>query len=897
MTVPVSRVEATTSSDLAEVVEVRFEHLREALGIGDVRPRLSWKVVTEEAGWSQCAYELEVHDPRGGSRYSTGRVTSADSVLVPWPGPDLTSRERRVVRVRVWRSHTSAPSAWSDHAEVEAGLLLPSDWTASIITPRWEEDSAMDQPAPFFRRDFEVGEGIAAARLYVTAHGVYEIEINGRRVGDQVLAPGWTAYQDRLRYQTFDVASLLRVGWNAIGGIVGDGWFRGLIGFRGGRRNVYGDRVGLFAQLEIRYLDGASVIVPTDDHWRASRGPIRSSGLYPGEVYDARLEQDGWSEPGFDDNDWSTVRARRLDLGRLVAPSGPPVRRIETVAPIAIVRSPSGQPILDFGQNLVGRLRLRVRGTSGTELRLRHAEVLEDGELCTRPLRGANATDRYILRGADGGEEWEPRFTIHGFRYVEIAGWPGEVTASDVEAVVIHTDMERSGWFTCSDPTIDRLHENVVWSMRGNFVDIPTDCPQRDERLGWTGDLQVFAPTASFLYGCAGTLASWLQDLVVEQERTGTVPPYVPWIRFTFPATPIAAWGDAAVIVPWVLYERFGDPGFLERQFASMTRWVDQIEALAGANHRWEAGTQFGDWLDPTAPPDRPGSARTDPFLIATAYHALTTRIVSEAAKVLGRQDDADRYGSLSAAVRVAFNEEFVSPTGRVVGDTQTAYAVALQFDLIESATQRDRARARLVDLVAQGGHRIATGFVGTPLICDALAAANASDHAYHLLTQRECPSWLYPVSMGATTVWERWDSLLPDGHVNPGQMTSFNHYALGAIADWLHRVVAGLAPADVGYRRLLVAPRPGGGLRSAAASHETPYGRASVSWRRQAGSLMVDVTVPPGTTASVRLPDPTFAPVEVLAGRHSFTCAFRAPEDDPSRPQVPDLHSIAVGS
>ncbi|MFC7588345.1 alpha-L-rhamnosidase C-terminal domain-containing protein [Nonomuraea antimicrobica] len=436
------------------------------------------------------------------------------------------------------------------------------------------------------------------------------------------------------------------------------------------------------------------------------------------------------------------------------------------------------------------------------------------------------------------------------------------------------------GSFSCSDPDLTRLHENVVWSLRGNYVDLPTDCPQRDERLGWTGDIQVFAPTAAFLYDCAGPLTSWLADLAAEQTALGTVPHYVPWVPL-LPAEPAAAWGDAAVIVPWVLYERFGDLGVLRAQYASMKAWVDEIAALAGEGHLWDKGFQFGDWLDPAAPPDDPFKARTDSALVATAYHAWTARIVADTADLLGHAADAARYAELAAAVRRAFVREFVTPSGRLACDTQTAYALALHLDLLDTPAQRERAGRRLVELVAADGHHIGTGFVGTPLVCDALVAVGAYDTAYELLTQRECPSWLYPVTMGATTIWERWDSMLPDGTVNPGEMTSFNHYALGAVADFLHRTVAGLAPAAPGYRRLRVAPRPGGGLTGADASLETPYGPASVSWTRTESTMTITATVPPGATAEIVPPWPDAVAQEVGSGTHTFTGSYRSPDLD----------------
>jgi len=885
----------------AGVHSVRFEHHREPLGIGEPRPRISWKVATDAPGWRQSAYEVEVRDPVGEDHWASGRVESDESVLVPWDAPPLRSRGRRAVRVRVWGPDGGEPSAWSDAAVVEAGLLQPEDWSAQLASPAEDETRPVDGAAPLLRRAFALRADVASARLYVTAHGLYEVELNGVRVGDHALAPGWTVYRERLRYQTLDVGGLLRAGANAIGAQLADGWFRGRFGFEGGVPKIYGDRVALLAQLEVTYADGTIERVGTDREWRSATGPITAAGIYDGEAYDARLELDGWSSPGFDASAWTPVEIEPLDLARLVAPNGPPVRCTGEVEPLEITTSPSGRTIVDFGQNLVGRLRLRVAGEAGRTITLRHAEVLQDGELCVRPLRHARATDTYVLRGTGAEEEWEPRFTFHGFRYAEVTGWPGEIGPGQLTAAVYHTDMERTGWFSSSDPLLDRLHENVVWGMRGNFLDVPTDCPQRDERLGWTGDLQVFAPTASFLYDCAGMVTSWLRDLAAEQGEDGNVPVFVPFLPLRFGGddalsaeirnAATAAWGDAAVIVPWVLYQRFGDLAVLDEQFDSMRAWVDLEAERAGEGLLWDTGMQLGDWLDPSAPPDRPALASTDAHLVATAYLSYSARLVSRAAAILGRTEEAERYASVADGARKAFNAEYVTPAGRVASDSQTAYALALQFELLESEEQRKRAGRRLAQLVARSGYRISTGFVGTPLVCQALQDAGELEAAYALLLQRECPSWLYPLTMGATTVWERWDSLLPDGRVNPGEMTSFNHYALGAVADWMHRTVAGLGPDAPGYRRLLVRPRPGGGLAHAEAAHETPYGRAEVRWRRADGELEVSVLVPPNTTARVDLPGDG-EPAEVGSGSHRFRVPFPGPEED-EPPQASGFRSM----
>jgi alpha-L-rhamnosidase len=858
------------------VTPVRFEHLSEPLGLGVDRPRLSWTVATHQPNWTQSAYEVEALAGGGQVLAGTGRVASSDSVLVAWPFAPLRSRERLTVRARVW-GPAGGPSEWSAPATVEAGLLEPSDWSAQFVAPAWPENKDQANPCPYLRREFELRAAPRRARLYITALGVYEAYLNGQPVSDHVLAPGWTSYHHRLRYQTLDVTPLLHAGRNALGAILGDGWYRGRLGYGGGQRNIYGERLALLAQLEIEYPNGGRERITSDPAWRAATGPLLASELYDGETYDARLEQPGWAMARFNDAGWSAVEVIAGDLARLVAPSGPPVRRTQTQAPISITPLAAGRWRLDFGQNLVGRLRLTVNGPAGQTLTLRHSEVLEQGELATRPLRYAAATDRYTLRGG-GPERYEPRFTYHGFRYAEVAGWPGELSAADVQAVVCHSDLERTGWFECSDPLLNRLHENIVWSMRGNFLDLPTDCPQRDERLGWTGDIQVFSPTACYLFDCAGFLSSWLADLAAEQAAAGgQVPFFVPAVPATA-ALPAAAWGDAAVIVPWVLYEHYGDLGILQTQFASMRAWVDLVAGLAGEKRLWDTGVQFGDWLDPSAPPDKPGHARAAPEIVATAYLARSAELVGRAANLLGRAAEAARYLDLAAEVRAAFAREYVTPQGRLMSDAPTAYALALEFALLPQPEQRQRAGQRLAELLRQGGDHISTGFVGTPLVCDALCSAGDTAAAYRLLLQRECPSWLYMVTMGATTIWERWDSLLPDGSVNPGEMTSFNHYALGAVADWLHRVVGGLAPAEPGYHRLRIAPRPGGGLTHARARLRTPYGPASCAWHVEAGAITVGIEVPPNATAEVSLPGREGEPLSVGAGQHTWTYPYAPP-------------------
>lgn len=840
----------------------RFEHRTgtgPVLGMGTTSPRLSWTVKHADTGWEQTAYEVEI--TRGGTSESY-LVSGRDQVLVPWPAPSLRSRERAAVRVRV--AHGDDWSPWSEAGVVEAALFDSAGWRARFVSP--VEIGAEGGRAPIVTGRLHIPSPVLSAWLYATAYGVYVPSINGRRVDDTVLAPGWTSYEHRLRYHVYDVTDLIVPGENVVEALLGNGWYRGRLGYTNDRA-LYGHRLALLAQLEVTTADGAVHILATDGTWRACESKVVADDLYDGQTTDLRLC----------DAPYSGVEVIEADLSSLIAPDGPPIRPTGVLPAQKVWTSPSGKTLVDFGQNAVGWVRLRVHGLpAGTEVVIRHAEVIEDGELCTRPLRSARATDTWILDGRD--EVLEPSLTLHGFRYAEVTGVPG-LRVEDLELVVVGSDLRRTGWFESSHELLDRLHENVVWSTRGNFVDLPTDCPQRDERLGWTGDIQVFGPTATFLYDTAGLLTSWLADLAAEQLPDGAVPHIVPDInRNPLAHTPAAAWGDAATIVPWTLYRRTGDLGLLDRQLPSMRAWVDKLTELAGPDRLWRGGFQYGDWLDPTAPPEDASRAKADPDVVATAHFARSCRIVAEAARLLGRPDEAEKYRVLAEEVRAAFARAFVTPAGRVLSDAQTVYALAIEWDLLPLEAQRQQAGRRLADLVRTSGYSIVTGFVGTPLVCDALTSTGHVDVAYRLLLQTRCPSWLYPVTMGATTIWERWDSMLPDGSINPDGMTSFNHYALGAVADWLHRTVAGLAPAVPGYRKLLVRPRPSASLTWAAARHLTPYGEASVSWRRADGLLHLEVRVPVGASAEVHVPG-TDRPETVGHGEYRWTVPCAVPD------------------
>ena len=726
---------------------------------------------------------------------------------------------------------------------------------ANMIAPQHPTEAA-----PLLRREFALDAGHGAVRratLRLSALGVVEAWVNGIRSSDELLAPGWTSYEWRVRVVEHDVTSSVAE-HTVIALRLGNGWYRGWLGFTG-QRAVYGDERAGYAELEVDFADGHVQTVVTDETWRAGGGEIRADDLYNGETIDARLRDDAWLRPGFDDSAWDAVEAVDFDRGRLVPRTSPPVRRVGERAVERVWTSPAGKTLIDFGQNLVGFVRVHVTGPAGAEVVLRHAEVLEHGELGTRPLRRAQATDRFILSGGD--DVFEPTLTFHGFRYAEVTGWPGELDPAALTAVVVASDIRPIGSFSCSDADLVQLHWNVEWGMRGNFLSVPTDCPQRDERLGWTGDLAVFAPTAAFLGDVESFLADWLVDAELERRATPqqTVPVVVPNVMkhldtgFPEPGA-TAVWGDAAVWVPWALWRAYGHKQTLRDAYPLMAAHTRSVEAALSPSGLWDTGFQFGDWLDPDAPADDPGKSKAPSEVVATASAFRTVTIMAEAAAVLGEEGDAAEFARLRERIGAAFREHLVQD-GVVRSDSVTAYALAIAFGLLDGDDRR-RAGDRLAELVRASGYGIRTGFAGTPFILDALTDTGHLDDAYGLLLRRQAPSWLYAVTMGATTIWERWDSMLPDGSIHPGEMTSFNHYAFGAVADWMHRRIAGLSPLEAGYRRFLVAPQPGGGLTWAEASLDSPHGRIAVRWEREAGArLRVEVTVPEGAQAMLRLP------------------------------------------
>ena len=902
-----------------QITRVSFEHHPDGFGIGYARPRLSWRFSSDGAdctGWLQESYDIKI----GASVEDDGKeyhIKSSNSVLVPWPGPDLSSRQRVWLQVRAYgmgtdlngnRAFTS--TAWSAKTLVEAALLYVSDWTAKMIS----SELAIGKNGPIrpvlFRRCFTLPgkvSSISKARLYITAHGLYRASVNGHRIGNEEMGPGWTSYSHRLHYQVFDITSTLNLDKpNVFGVEVAEGWFAGRLGWNDGRYH-YGNKLGFLAQLEVFDEEGQMTELNSPHDWKSCYSATTRSEIYDGEDYDARLEQQGWDyDPEFDETSWTTTEEASPPSATLIASDAPPVRPIESIAPVKIWSSDAGHTLIDFGQNLTGKLEVQLSSFNGDsfeghKLTFSHAEVLENGELCIRTLRTAKPVDSIILSKLQP-ETWSPKFTFHGFRYVQVDGWPdspGLPTVDQIKAVVMHSDITRTGWFSCSDPLVNKLHENANWSMKGNFLSVPTDCPQRDERLGWTGDIQVFTPSASFLYDTSGFLKNWLADVAAEQleDWRGGVPGMVvPDIITkretpTNPPDPQCAWHDVTVLTPWDLYISLGDRELLRTQYASMKAWVDQ-GLPRGANGLWDQNVwQFGDWLDPTAPPDEPGKAATDSLLVADAYLVRVMETITKVSGVLGEAEDEARYSKEVTKVRAAFCHQYVTPAGLLASDTQTAHSLALAFGLLDNHDQIASSTDRLEHLVHLARYRIATGFVGTPLITHALSDYGHHQLAYRMLLEKSCPSWLYPITMGATTIWERWDSMLPDGSINPGTMTSFNHYALGSVVNWLHKNVAGISPLEPGWKKIKVRPVPGGTITSAEATYDSPYGRIECSWKlsESDGTFHLTLSIPPNTTAIVILPSEwrklgqgEESGTEVGSGKHCFSCSFEQDEWPP---------------
>jgi alpha-L-rhamnosidase len=906
---------------------LRCEYLNNPLGIGAVKPRLSWILVSSQRGEKQTAYQILVAssisqlDENIGDLWNSGKVPSDESAQIQYAGKPLTSREQCFWKVRAW-DRDGKPGPWSSVARWQIGLLQPADWKAKWISSGLSdentnalvirhatyetvmEDEVIDvttalvnrvkhnqlklvindktmgeKPAhdvmkrlrvayeyggkadetvinenhilvlpeklaalPYLRKTFEVEAPVQRAILYATALGLYDVHINGKRVGDHVLAPDWTDYRKRVRYQAYDVTDLIKQGRNVIAALLANGWFSGRIG--NGGFEYFGTDPAFLAQLEVTYKDGRTETIVTDDSWKSHVSPILSSDFMVGEDYDARQELKEWDQPGLDESDWTAVALRNEPSLELDSQVSEPVCELCELKPKSISEPLPGHWLYDLGQNMVGVVRLKVSAPAGTEVTLQHAEMLNpDGTIYTKNLRGAPSVDHYICKGG-GTEIWQPRFTFHGFRYVEVTGLTNRPDISAVTGIVIGSDTPRTGEFSCSDPRVNQLQSNIQWGQRGNYLSVPTDCPQRDERLGWMGDAEVFVRTATYNADVAAFFTKWMVDVDDGQSAAGAYGNVSP---NTMSGKGTPAWADAGVICPWTIYEAYGDKRILERHLPAMTKWVEFMrEHSNNLVREGNRGSDYGDWLSI--------NANTPKDLIGTAFFAYSTHLLAQSYAALGHEAKARKYEQLFEDIKTAFNKRYVSPDGSIKGNTQCAYAMALRFDLLPD-DMRPKAAQHLEDDIKTKGWHLSTGFIGVGYLLPVLTETGNANTAYRLLLQDTFPSWLFSVKHGATTIWERWDGWTPDkGFQDPG-MNSFNHYSLGSCGEYLFGGIGGINPASPGYKTILIKPVICDGLTWAKASYDSIHGRIATYWKKNGKQLELDVTIPANTTAKVYIP------------------------------------------
>ncbi len=838
---------------MLEVQDLRTEYQKNPIGIDVNHPRISWKLTSNNRNVMQTSYRIQIalDDSFENILWDSQRVTSDQSNFITLNEITLTSRTRYYYRVKVTDNHEN-DSEWSNVNYFEMGLLAKEDWIADWITApqKWN-----GKPSPKLMNKFSLEGSVKKARVYATALGLYELQLNGSRVGDDYFTPGWTSYDTRLQYQTYDVTDLLIEGENELQGLLGNGWYKGNLGWEG-NDEIFGNRLALLAQMHVEFDDGKEVVITTNQDWEAAESQIRTSELYHGETFDASMEVE------------HTEPVELLDHTKdiLVAQENEPVRKIDVLSPVEVIQTPRGETVLDFGQNMVGWVAFDIEGKRGQEVEIKHAEILDaDGNFYTANLRTAKQTNKYILSGK-GKETFEPYFSFQGFRYVELIGFEeNQINLKNFRGVVLHSDMEITGDFTCSDPIINQLQHNILWGLKGNFLDVPTDCPQRDERLGWTGDAQMFIRTASYLANVGPFFKKWLRDLEADQDNEGGVPFVVPNVLHSDMEEPqdkteqkpysSAAWGDAAVICPWTIYIAYGDERILAEQYESMKAWIAYIKSQGENPYLWNTGFHFGDWLALDSKPDSYIGATDRPY-IATAFFAYSTSLVKRTAKVLGKMEDYQYFEELEGNIVRTLTDEFITPNGKLAVPTQTGQILALMFDLLDS-NAKDRAVLKLKELLEESDYHLTTGFVGTPYLNHVLTENGMNDAAYKLLFQKDYPSWLYQITKGATTIWEHWDGIKEDGTFWSTDMNSFNHYAYGAIGDWLYRKVAGieLNEEKPGFKDFMIKPYIGEGLDFAEANLESPHGKIRSAWKKdEVGNVQLEVTVPPNTTATIHL-------------------------------------------
>lgn len=868
-----------------KVNTLRLNHLENPLGFMLPSLVFSWKVSLEDDAESKAVRQrsarLEVSENADflGLLHDSGNSEVIDSIAyTPVPEIALKPRTRYYWRVTVQADDGSVASslpAWFETGKI--GEPFEALWITSSFT---------DVPA-LLRKTFKIEDSkkIASARLYSCAAGLYEAEINGVKIGNEFLAPFCNKYSSWMQVQTYDITKELSSGENFVGVLLGDGWYKGNFGFEGGAGKIFGDRTGFIGEIVIQFTDGTSSVVSSDLTWETSPSYITFSSIYDGEWQDARLYQENWSAKTKPEDSvgsanvkpelgpWSAVEQLDIDKALLKDRLSIPVIVKETLRPKAIITTPAGETVIDMGQNMVGWLEFVADLPEGEELLLQFGEVLQHGNFYRDNLREAKQEFRYISDGTP--RLLRPHFTYYGFRFVKVAGWKGMPSIEDFKGCVVYSDMDRTGWLETSNGKVNQLISNALWGQKGNFLDVPTDCPQRDERMGWTGDAQVFCATATFQMDTYAFFRKYLYDMRCEQELSGgIVPVVVPnMIRSSSAILTSSAWADATTIIPWTSYLFSGDKSILREHYSGMKSYIETIRAQDDGSRLWKPDFSFGDWLAQDAPSPYAPIGGTDIQLISTAYYHYSTMLTARAAAVLGLQEDAETYFGLAAEIREGYRKEFISQRGRLAVDTQTGAVVTLFMELM-SEEHRERVAKRLYELLKKNNFYLKTGFVGTPYLCRVLSANGYSDTAYKLLLNEKFPSWLYCVNLGATTIWERWNSVLADGLIGDTGMNSLNHYAYGSICEWMYRDMCGInpLPESPGFRKVRIAQKPNGRLRFAKAKFDSPVGVYETSWEiLEDGKLSIKIVVPFGGEAEVLLPDSGRAAFTVVCGTHEF--------------------------
>ena len=827
------------------------------LGIGSEDISFAWAITGEGRDVVQSAYEIRVGTKEGDNDvWHSGHVTSNRQIDIGLPADvHLSPATRYFWQVKVWDG-AGVESKWSVPAWFETGLLSPADWLGAkwIASPTTNAAA----PRPLLRDAVNLAKPVKCARIYTSAHGLYQLSINGQKVGDEFLAPGWTDYNKRIQAQTYDVTPLLRKGDNVIGAALGDGWYRGNVGMSW--RDVYGNTLALVMKLQVTYTDGSTENFITDEHWRSADGPFVQADLQDGEHYDARLEQSGWNCVGFDASSWKPVTVASDDLTKLVPQPDEPVRATEMLPARTRSETKPGAFVFDLGQNMVGVARLKLTGKNGQTIRIRYAEELyrlgeRKGQIYTDNLRKAKATDTYTF-ARNETVTYQPTFTQHGFRYIEISGVDAPPATNDVQGVVLGSDLPDIGDLRLSNPMLNQLVSNIRWGQRGNFLSIPTDTPARDERLGWTGDISLFSPTACRYRDTRAFLSKWMDDMRDAQKPNGNIPAIVPQPRWEFDLTGVG-WSDAFITVPYAVWHSTSDTRIVRRNWDAIKRFYRFVHdsATKDGNLLEEGRNSWfsGDWLSL----ENGNYQRLDEHkVIATAYFAENTRMMAEMAAALGETNQAAEWAALVPKIRAAFAAAYRKPDGAIYTGTQTAYAMTLGMDMIADPVQREQTAGKFVEKLATDNYHLRTGFLGAPWLLPALIKISRDDLAMRLMLNEDYPSWGFEVRMGATTVWERWNTIRANGEFGPVDMNSFNHYAYGAVGDWMFQQLGGLQMVESGYKKSHIAPLVGqGGLTNAQCSIQTPYGPLASEWKLANGELTLAVTVPANTSAEVVMP------------------------------------------